>query len=177
MKPWLALKPAQISPRERIVRLRFGNNIPGPIEEVYEYVTGMGPDGPLDLVLFAQKYGEVVEQCDDVFMTTVQDGDDGVIWSSLFDYPYRRFMTVDSSAADREDLFEEVKGGTKWTIIVHSEKGGFPGLMQWFYFQVIGKFRVGVPVFSPAVFHFRRKAKEAEREAKETPPDSPDTED
>jgi hypothetical protein len=159
------------------VKLRFGNNIPGPIEEVYEYVTGMGPDGPLDLVNFAQKYGEVLEQRDDAFLTRVQDGDVEVTWSSLFDYPYRRLMMFDSSSADREDIFEEVKGGTKWTIIVHSKKGGFPGLMQWLYFQVIGKFRIGVPVLSPAAFHFRRKAREAEREAADQPQENPDTED
>ena len=159
------------------MKLRFSNNIPGPIEEVYEYVTGMGPDGPLDPVLFAQKYGEVVEQRNNAFLTRVQDGDEDVTWSSIFEYPYRRFMMVDSASADREDIFEEVKGGTKWTVIVHSKKGGFPGLMQWFYFQVVGKFRVGVPVLSPAVFHFRRKARTEKREAADQPLEKPDSED
>ena len=151
--------------------------MPGPIEEVYEFVTGVGPDGPLDSVLFAQKYGEVVEQRDGAFVTRVQDGDDVVIWSSTFEYPDRRFMVVDSSSANREDVFQTVKGGTKWTVIVHSKKGGIHGLVQWAYFQVIGKFRIGVPVLSPVVFHFRRKARAAEREAAETPPDASETED
>ncbi|MCH8940761.1 MAG: hypothetical protein IIC27_06535 [Chloroflexi bacterium] len=76
-----------------------------------------------------------------------------------------------------EDTFEVVKGGTKWTVIIHSKKGGIPGLMQWLYFQVIGKFRVGVPVMSPVIFYFRRKAREAEREAAENLYQSRDTED
>ena len=159
------------------MKLQFGNNVPGPIEEVYEYVTGMGPDGPLDRILFAQKYGEVVEESDEAIVTRVLDGDSEVVWSSTFDYPYRRVMVVDSDSSDREDTFEVVKGGTKWTVIIHSKKGGIPGLMQWLYFQVIGKFRVGVPVISPVIFYFRRKAREAEREAAENLYQSRDTED
>lgn len=154
------------------VKLQFGNNVPGPIEEVYEYVTGVGPDGPLDRALFAQKYGELVEENDEAIVTRVSDGGDEVVWSSIFEYPTRRLMIVDSSSADREDTFEVVKGGTKWTVTVHSKKRGLNGLVQWLYFQVIGKYRVGVPVLSPVIFHFRRKARAAEREAEETPPNT-----
>lgn len=157
------------------MKLQFGNNVPGPIEEVYEFVTGVGPDGPLDRAMFAQRYGEIEEESDEGIVTRVWDGDSEVVWSSAFDYPYRRVMVVDSASPDREDTFEVVKGGTKWTVIVYSKTGGIPGLFQWLYFQVIGKFRVGVPVISPVIFHFRRKARDAERETAENPPQSPDT--
>ena len=154
------------------MKLQFGNNVPGPIEEVYEYVTGMGPDGPLDRVLFAQKYGEIEQEGDEGIVTRVSDGDVEVLWRSTFDYPYRRLMVVDSSSADREDTFVVVKGGTKWTVSVHSKKSGLSGLVQWLYFQVIGKYRVGVPVLSPVIFHFRRKARAAEQEARQARPDA-----
>ena len=159
------------------MKLQFGNNVPGTIEEVYEFVTGVGPDGPLDRAIFAQRYGEIEEESDEGILTRVADGDAEVTWRSTFDYPDRRLMMVDSSSSDREDIFTTVRGGTKWTVVIHSKKGGIPGLMQWFYFQVIGKYRVGVPVISPVIFHFRRKARDAEREAAETLPISPDTED
>jgi hypothetical protein len=159
------------------LKLQFGNNVPASIEEVYEYVTGMGPDGPLDRVLFAQKYGEIEQEGDEGIVTRVADGDAEVSWRSTFDYPYQRLMVVDSSSADREDTFVVVKGGTKWTVTVHSKKGGFSGLVQWLYFQAIGKYRVGVPILSPVIFYFRRKARAAEREAAEVSPESPEAED
>ena len=153
------------------MKLQFGNNVPGPIEEVYEFVTGVGPDGPLDRALFTQKYGEMVEESSETIVTRVSEGDGDIIWRCTFEYPTRRVMeAVDSPSADREDTFETVKGGTKWTVTVHSKKSGLNGLVQWLYFQAIGKYRVGVPVLSPVIFHFRRKARSAEEEGE--PPSS-----
>ena len=53
------------------MKLQFGNKVPGSIEEVYEYVTGVGPDGPLDHIRFEQKYGTLVSQSGQTIVTKV----------------------------------------------------------------------------------------------------------
>ena len=146
------------------MKLSFHATVPGPIEEVYEYVTAVGPDGPVDRVLFAQKYGEPVEEYDgDAVLTRdtdeAGDGED-TFWLCNFIYPTRRTMeAVESRWADREDVFEAVRGGTRWTVTFNPKTGGLQGLAQWLYFLAVGKYRIGVPVLSPVVHHFRRKAR------------------
>ncbi len=144
------------------MKLQFGNKVPGSIEAVYEYVTGVGPDGPLDHILFEQRYGELVGQNGPIIVTKVSDGDSETVWTSTFNYPSRRIIVLDPTASDREDTFVRIKGGTKWTVTIHSKASGIQGLIQWLYFQVIGKYRVGVPILSPAIFHFRRIALDAD---------------
>ena len=51
------------------MKLSFHCNIPAPIEEVYEYVTAMGPTGTVDQALFVQKYGEPVQEVDGAVLT------------------------------------------------------------------------------------------------------------
>ena len=140
------------------MKLQFGSRVPGSIEEVYEYVTGVGPDGPLDHILFEQKYGELVWQSGQTIVTRVSDADSVTAWTSTFNYPNRRIIALEPASSDREDTFASIKGGTKWTVTIHSKTSGIQGLIQWFYFQIIGKYRVGVPILSPAIFHFRRLA-------------------
>ena len=142
------------------MKLSFHTTVPGPIEEVYEYVTAVGPDGPLDRVLFSQKYGEMVEETEGAVLTRDTDEGDEVLWLCAFEYPTRRTMeAVESTWADREDVFEIVKGGTRWTVTFNPKTGGLQGLVQYLYFLAVGKYRVGVPVLSPVVQHFRRKAR------------------
>lgn len=142
------------------MRLSFHTTVPAPIEEVYEYVTAMGPEGPVDPVAFAQKYGEMVEETQGAVLTRDTDEDDEVLWLCAFEYPSRRTMeAVETTWADREDAFEAVRGGTRWTVTFIPKTGGLHGLVQYLYFQAVGKYRVGVPVLSPVVQHFRRKAR------------------
>ena len=158
------------------MKLQFGNKVPGSVEEVYEYVTGVGPDGPLDHMLFEQKYGTLVSQSGQTIVTQVSDGDSETIWTSTFSYPNHRIITMDPASSAREDTFARIKGGTKWTVIIHSKTSGIQGLIQWLYFQVIGKYRVGVPILSPVIFHFRRIALEISKARTKAPFEAPDTE-
>ena len=157
------------------MKLQFGNKVPGSIEEVYEYVTGVGPDGPLDHILFEQKYGTLVSQSDQTIVTKVPDGDSETVWTSTFSYPNRRIIIMDPASSAREDIFTRIKGGTKWAVIIHSKTSGIQGLIQWLYFQVIGKYRVGVPILSPAIFHFRRIALDIGKASAKAPFETPDT--
>ena len=142
------------------MRLSFHTTIPAPIEEVYAYVTAVGPEGPLDRALFSQKYGETVEETDGAALTRDTEEGDAALWLCAFEFPTRRTMeAVASPWADREDLFETVRGGTRWTVTFIPKTGGLHGLVQYLYFQAVGKYRVGVPVLSPVVQHFRRKAR------------------
>ena len=158
------------------MKLQFGNKVPGSIEEVYEYVTGVGSDGPLDHIMFEQKYGTLVSQSGQTIVTKVSDGDSETVWTSTFSYPNRRIIIMDPASSAREDTFARVKGGTKWTVIIHSETSGIQGLIQWLYFQIIGKYRVGVPILSPAIFHFRRIALDIGKASTKPPFEAPDTE-
>lgn len=162
------------------MKLSFHTTVPGPIEEVYEYVTAVGPDGPTDRVLFSQKYGETVEETEGAVLTRDTDESDEVLWLCAFEFPTRRTMeAVESTWADREDVFEAVKGGTRWTVTFNSKTGGLQGLVQYLYFLAVGKYRVGVPVLSPVVQHFRRKARgkfdTGEEADGEAPPSAPVT--
>lgn len=157
------------------MKLQFGNKVPGSIEDVYEYVTGVGPDGPLDHILFEQKYGELVGQSDQTFVTKVSDGDSEIVWTTTFNYPSRRIIVLDPAASDREDTFVRIKDGTKWTVTLHSKTSGIQGLIQWLYFQAIGKYKVGVPILSPAIFHFRRIATNANKAGAKVSFEVPDT--
>ncbi len=152
------------------MKLSFHTTVPGPIEEVFEHVTAFGPEGPVDRVLFSQKYGETVEEDGGTVVTRAPDEDGDVLLHCSFEYPTRRVMVGErSSWADREDVFEAVKGGTRWTVTFDPKAHGVQGLAQWLYFQMVGKYRVGVPVLSPVVQHFRQKAREA-RDRGDDPP-------
>lgn len=142
------------------MRLSFHTTVPGPIEEVYEHVTAMGPEGPVDRALFAHKYGEPVEEAGNVVTTRELYGESETFWRCTFSFPDRRTMeALAATWADREDVFEAVRGGTRWTVTFDPKVGGVQGLAQWLYFQMVGKYRVGVPVLSPVMQHFRRKAR------------------
>lgn len=142
------------------MKLSFHTTVPASIEEVYEYVTAVGPEGPVDRALFSQKYGETVEETEGAVLTRDTEEGDEALWLCAFEYPTRRTMeAVESTWADREDLFETVRGGTRWTVNFIPKTGGLQGLVQYLYFQAVGKYRVGVPVLSPVVQHFRRKAR------------------
>ena len=152
------------------MKLSFHCNIPAPIEEVYEYVTAMGPTGTVDQALFVQKYGELVQEVDGAVLTRDTEDDAEALWRCTFTYPERRTMeAIDSSWSDREDVFERVKDGTRWTVTFNPKSRALHGLVQWLYFLAVGKYRVGVPVLSPVVQHFRRKAREAAESGEEPP--------
>ena len=152
------------------MKLSFHCTVPGPIEEVYEYVTAVGPEGPVDKALFIQKYGEPVQEIDGAFITREADEAGDVVWLCTFTYPELRTMQAENAPwADREDVFESVKDGTRWTVTFSPKQGGLHGLVQWLYFQAVGKYRIGVPVLSPVVQRFRRLRREA-RESGEEPP-------
>lgn len=152
------------------MKLSFHTTVPAPIEEVYEYVTAVGPTGPVDGVLFAQKYGEPVrDEPGGAVLTRDTDEGEDTLWRCTFSFPHRRTMeAVESAWADREDDFESVRGGTRWTVTFSPKTRGLHGLVQYLYFQAVGKYRVGVPVLSPVVQHFRRKA-HGESDAAEEP--------
>ncbi len=48
--------------------------------------------------------------------------------------------------------------------------------IQWLYFQVIGKYRVDVPILSPVVFHFRRIALDIGKAGTKAPFETSDAE-
>ena len=81
---------------------------------------------------------------------------------------------MDPASSAREDTFARIKGGTKWVVIIHSKTNGIQGLIQWLYFQVIGKYRVGVPILSPAIFHFRRIALDIDKAGTKAPLETSD---
>ena len=98
------------------MKLSFHCNIPAPSRSL-RVRDRHGPDGDGRQALFVQKYGEPVQEVDGAVLT--RDTDDGAeaLWRCTFTYPERRTMeAIDSSWSDREDVFERVKDGTRWTV-------------------------------------------------------------
>ena len=131
-----------------------------PTEEVYQYVTAYGNDGPLDDA-FQAKYGKVVSNQTNVYVTRENEGRDGdeggreITWSSTFEYPTRRVMkAVNSRWANRVDVFRPVRGGTKWSIRWDTRVGGIRGAAQYLVFRLMGQRRFRRTVVDPVKRYF-----------------------
>ena len=140
--------------------LSISTLIPAPPEDVYQYVTAYGNDGPLDDA-FQAKYGNLVSNQRNVYVTREEDGRDGdegreeITWSSTFEYPTRRVMVaVDSSWANRVDVFRPVRGGTKWSIRWDTRVGGIRGAAQYLVFRLMGHRRFRRAVVDPIKRNF-----------------------
>ena len=140
--------------------LNLSTFIPAPVEEVYEYVTAFGNDGPLDDA-FQIEYGELLGRNGNVFVTQEEDtkgGDEGpkkTTWRCTFEYPGRRMMeTLDSSWSDRVDLFRPVRGGTRWRIRWNTRIGGIRGVAQYLVFRLVGHKRLRHGILDPVRGHF-----------------------
>jgi len=124
-----------------------------PPEEVYQHVTAFGAAGPLDGA-FQAKYGNILSRQGNVFLTQEEEGTDEsagkITWRCTFEYPSRRVMeALDSSWANRVDLFRPVKGGTSWSIRWDTRIGGLKGIVQYVVFRLIGHRRLRRAMVDP----------------------------
>ena len=145
-----------------MARLNLSALIPAPPEDVYQYVTGYGKDGPLPDSFQAQ-YGKLVSNNDNVYVTEeLEDSDEEgeesgekITWNTTFEYPSRRVMeAVDSSWANRVDLFRPVRNGTRWTISWDPRVGGIRGVAQYVAFRLAVHRRFRRSVIDPVRAHF-----------------------
>ena len=127
-----------------------------PQEQVYEYVTAFGPQGYTDESAFRDKHGVPLEQEGNTIVTRDGDGEDAITWRCTFDPPARRHMkAVDSSWADRTDIFQEAGSGTRWTVLFVTGRNGPVGFVQWLFFHLVTKSRISLAMMEPVVRHFR----------------------
>lgn len=127
-----------------MARLRLVSFVAAPVEDVYQYVTAYGSDGPLDEAAFREKYGETVERGDDAIIVREdvrrypQDDPELITWRCTFDYPTSRTMeALDSAWADRYDSFRADRDGTRWTVRWNTRLGGLRGIVQYVVFRLI----------------------------------------
>jgi hypothetical protein len=64
-------------------------------------------------------------------------------------------LAIDSTWSDRIDSFEEIVGGTRWTITWRLKTRGPAVLTQWLAFQLKVRRRVRASMIEPVILHFR----------------------
>ena len=141
--------------------LRINARIDAAPEEVYRHVALWDGDGPTDEARFTEHYGEIVERdggslvIDEDVSRYPDDPPDIVRWRCFFDFPERRQMVaVDSAWADREDIFTEENGGTRWRVRWRTKMGGIRGVLQIVYFWLVQGRAMSRDVFGPVKERF-----------------------
>jgi len=95
---------------------KFHITVTGPLEQVYEHVTGFTDGGPANLKSLEEKHGELVEQEGEIYIFKGASEDDPT-WRCEYEHPSRRVMRAyESKWADRNDLFESADDSTLWTV-------------------------------------------------------------
>ena len=168
-----------------MARLTLSILINAPLEEVYQYVTAFGKDGPVSLDAFQEKYGEILSQEGNVLVVEEwvgmeeeedeeewdgeeegedeeeadeEDESDYITWRCIYDYPNRRFMeAVDSNWADRLDQFRAARGGTRWEVQWRTKTGGVKGMLQYLWFLVIANRNYRRNILDPVRQHFKEQ--------------------
>ena len=136
-----------------MLMLKLTTTIKATPEEIFEYVTGFGKDGPLDTVKFTKKYGEIEKQKDNVYLMIVEK--DNVKWRCFFNYPkIRTIESVNSRWSDRRDKFEATANGTKWTVEWAPKSHGLKALVQLIYFKLRGYKTYHKIIIKPVEDHF-----------------------
>lgn len=134
--------------------LRVSSFIPGQPERVFEYVTAFPLDGEIDLPAVEQKYGHFLEREGNT-LKFLEDVGGGVNWECIFDPPRQRVMkAIDSTWSDRVDRFEDIEGGTLWSITWQLKSRGPAVFIQWLVFQFKAKRQVQVKMIQPVISHF-----------------------
>ena len=141
--------------------LQINDHIDAPPDEVYRHVTLWGENGPTEEAGFVSHYGEIVERdggalvIDEDVSRYPDDPPDIVRWRCFFDFPKRRQMVaVDSTWADREDIFTEEKEGTRWRVRWRTKIGGIRGALQIVYFWLVQGRAMSRDVFGPVKERF-----------------------
>ena len=141
--------------------LRIDTHIDAPPEDVYRHVALWDGDGPTDEARFVSHYGEIVERdggsvvIDEDVSRFPDDPPDIVRWRCFFDFPERRQMVaVDSTWADREDIFTEEDGGTRWRVRWRTKMGGYRGVLQVVFFWLVQRRAMSRDVFGPVKERF-----------------------
>lgn len=144
-----------------MARLRLSVFIAAPIEDVYQYVTDYGEEGPVSDEAFKAQYGKVIEQDGHRFVIEEdvrrypEDEPDIVTWRCTFTYPTERIMeAIDSLWSDRADSLRSANGGTQWTIRWRTKIGGVQGIVQYLFFQLFSNRRMKRDVLNPVKEHF-----------------------
>ena len=138
-----------------MARLRLSVVVPAPQEQVYEYITAFGPQGPTDESAFRDKHGEPLEREGNTIVTRDGDEEEAITWRCTFNPPVRRHMeAVDSTWADRTDIFQEARSGTHWTVLFVTGRSGPVGFVQWLFFRLVTKSRIRRAIMEPVVHHF-----------------------
>jgi hypothetical protein len=135
--------------------LKLSSFVPAEPVLVFEYVTAFPPDGEIPWPALEQKYGRFLRREGDTF-NFLEDIGGGIQWQCVFDPPRQREMrAVDSTWSDRIDSFEDMEGGTLWTITWQLKARGPAVLTQWLAFQLKVRRQVLANVIGPVVRHFR----------------------
>ena len=126
-----------------MARFRLTTHVDAPVEDVFRYVTGYGPDGSLDEAIVQEKYGEILEREDGAILVREdvrrypEDDPELITWRCSFEYASSRTMeALDSAWADRHDSFEAEGAGTRWTVRWNTRIGGLRGLVQYVVFRL-----------------------------------------
>ena len=146
-----------------MARLRLSAFVNAPIEEVYEYVTAFGRDGPLDAESFREKYGVLLRREEDAFIVQEdvrafpEDEPLLITWRCTFRYPLSRTMeALDSRWANRRDTFREVDDGTAWRVQWDTWGRGLRGIIQYLAFRLVGHRRIRRELLDPVKEHFEK---------------------
>jgi hypothetical protein len=135
--------------------LKINSLIPGELVPVFEYVTAFHTNGEVDLAAMERKYGRFLHREGGTY-NFLEDIGGGIHWQCAFDPPRQRVMlAIDSTWSDRIDSFEEIVGGTRWTITWRLKTRGPAVLTQWLAFQLKVRRRVRASMIEPVILHFR----------------------
>ncbi|MBI4298825.1 MAG: hypothetical protein HY666_03600 [Chloroflexi bacterium] len=142
-----------------MARLTLSYFIKASPEEVYEFVTAFGKDGPVNQETFDKRYGKLMSREGDAFIVKEEISRGGesehVVWRCTFRYPQHRLMeAVDSLWADRLDQFRTARSGTYWRIQWRTKTGGIRGVLQYLFFRLIGYREPRRNIIKPVQRHF-----------------------
>ena len=134
---------------------KFQISVPGPLEQVYEHVTGFTDGGLANLKSLEGKHGELVEQEGETYVFKGASEDDPT-WRCEYEHPRRRVMRAhESKWADRIDLFESADDSTLWTVEWQPKATGIQAYTQWLGYHIRGKTHLYAEVILPLITHFR----------------------
>ena len=146
-----------------MARFRMITHVDAPVEDVYRYVTGYGPDGSLDEATVQEKYGEIIEREEGAILVREdvrrypEDDPELITWRCPFEYASSRTMeALDSAWADRHDSFEAEDGGTLWTVRWNTRIGGLRGLVQYVVFRLRAHRWTRRDLLDPVKDHFEK---------------------
>lgn len=141
----------------KLTRLQLSTFVPGPVEEVYKFVTSYSSAGVVNTGVFTQKHGNIVKSEGNIIVTKDSQAGYDLTWRCTFEYPNRRLMeAVDSGWADRTDIFKVTTMGTNWEIAFETKRRGPIGGVQALFFYLFTKKRIYNTSIDPVVQHFRK---------------------